>query len=120
MKVRQNESAAAKPKWVSSETKMSAHDIPSSFDVLATYPHPIDNFVIHVIKDKYRVMMMTAEERPTRNVCDAIDVCILAIKNDISVGETNFFGKGTTWKLTVLRISQTQFLVKFRPGIAMD
>ena len=99
---------------------MSAHDIPSSFDVLATYPHPIDNFVIHVIKYKYRVMMMTAEERPTRNVCDAIDVCILAIKNDISVGETNFFGKGTTWKLTVLRISQTQFLVKFRPGIAMD
>ncbi len=88
--------------------------------VLATYPHPIDNLVIHIIKDKYRVMMMTAEEQPPRNVCDALDECILEIKNDISIGETMFFGKGTTWKLTVLRISQTQFLVKFRPGIAMD
>ena len=63
---------------------------------------------------------MSAEERPPRNVCDAIDECILVVKNDISIGETIMSGKGTIWKLTVLRISQTQFLVKFRPGVAMD
>lgn len=92
----------------------------SPLDVLATYPHPIDNLVVHIIKDKYRVMVMSAEERPPRNVCDAIDECILVVKNDISIGETIMSGKGTIWKLTVLRISQTQFLVKFRPGVAMD
>lgn len=63
---------------------------------------------------------MSAEERPPRNVCDAIDEFILEMKNDISIGETMIFGKGTIWKLTLLRISQTQFLVKFRPGVAMD
>ena len=89
-------------------------------DVLATYPHSIDNLVVHIIKDKYRVMVMSAEERPPRNVCDAIDEFILEMKNDISIGETMIFGKGTIWKLTLLRISQTQFLVKFRPGVAMD
>jgi len=90
---------------------------------LIAYPHPIDNFVIHIINDKYRAMVMTAEERPPRNVCDAIDECILEIKNDISIGETMIFGRGCVWKLTVLRISQAQFLVKFRPGadaVVMD
>jgi hypothetical protein len=97
---------------------MSAPDI-SSHDVLATYPHPIDNFVIHTIRNKYELMTMSTKERPPPNVCEAILYQLFPhAKDNTSIGSVSIYGGGF-YMLSVLRISQTQFLVKFRP-IAMD
>jgi len=95
---------------------MSAPDI-SPPEVLATYYRPINNIVIHTIRNKYRVMTMSAEERPPRDIQDALMEHCSHAMCVTSVGECANYGQGFNWKLTLLRISQTQFLVKFSPPV---
>ena len=96
---------------------MSAPDI-SPPEVLATYYRPINNVVIQLMaKDKYRVMTMSSQDRPPPHVRDALVEHCSHAKCVTSVGECANYGQGFNWKLTMLRISQTQFLVKFSPPV---
>lgn len=95
---------------------MSAPDL-SPCEVLATYQHQINNAVIHVVKNKYQVMVMSSEERPPPDIRDALMEHCSHAKCVTPIGGCANYGQGFTWKLTLLRLSQTHFLVKFRPTV---
>ncbi len=94
---------------------MTDYDPPK---LLTAHYHRIDNVVVHIFKnDKYSVMAMTDDERPPSHICEALYHYCCNAKNITDVGGISEYGVENIWHLTLLRISQNQFLVKFRPTI---
>jgi hypothetical protein len=85
---------------------------------LAAYHHRINNIVIHLYKNgQYGVMAMSVDERPPPDIREALYHYCLHAKDITSVGEIEEYGREGIWKLTLLRISKNQFIVKFRPTV---
>ena len=85
---------------------------------LAAYHHRINNIVIHLYKNgQYGVMAMSVDERPPPDIREALYHYCLHAKDITSVGEIEEYGREGIWKLTLLRISKNQFLVRFSPTV---
>lgn len=100
-----------------SPNKMPTPDI-SPPEHLATYHRRINNIIIHLYKNhQYGVMAMSVDERPPPDIREALYHYCCHAHLHSSIGEVERYGREGTWELTLLRISQNQFLVRFRPTV---
>ena len=87
-------------------------------EALSTYHRRINNIIIHLFKNhEYGVLAMSADERPPPNIREALYHYCCHAHLHISIGEIEIYGQEGIWELTLLRVSQNQFLVKFRPTV---
>ena len=87
-------------------------------EVLNTHYRRINNLVLHIYKNgQYSIFTLSTDERPSPPVRDALYQFCCHAKDVTRIGAESEYQEENIWKLTLLRLSQTQFLVKFRPTV---
>ena len=87
-------------------------------EVLNTHYRRINNLVLHIYKnDQYSIFTLSTDERPSPPVRDALYQFCCHAKDITSIGAESEYQEENIWKLTLLRISRNEFLVKFRPTV---
>jgi hypothetical protein len=97
--------------------KMPTPDI-SPREHLTTYHRRINNIIIHLFKNKeYGVMAMSVDERPPPDIREALYHYCCHTHLTTPIGGIERYRREGFWELTILRISQNQFLVRFSPTV---
>ena len=87
-------------------------------EVLNTHYRRINNLVLHIYKnDQYSIFTLSTDERPSPPVRDVLYQFCCHAKDITSIGAESEYQEENIWKLTLLRISRNEFLVKFRPTV---